>query len=209
MNNIKNLANNLADIINSQCKEKSKLLVAIDGRCASGKTTISKELENLIQCNVIHMDHFFLRPEQRTKDRLNTAGENVDHERFLEEVLKPLKNGEEVSFRPFNCKTMSLDKEIKLDDKAINIIEGSYSCHKNLFDYYDLHIFLDVSPNEQMKRIILRDGLEKAGIYESKWIPLEEKYFDTYKVSQKCEYHFSTHIDNLNAKRHNKRLLNK
>lgn len=192
MNNIKSIANNLVDIINSESKNKTKLLVAIDGRCASGKTTISKELENLIPCNVIHIDYFFLRPEQRTQERLNTAGENIDHERFLKEVLKPLKDGEEVIFRPFNCKTMSFDKPIKLDNKKINIIEGSYSCHKNLFEYYDIHIFLEVSPEEQMKRIVLRDGIEKSKIYESKWIPLEEVYFDTYKLAQKCEYHFST-----------------
>ena len=49
------------------------------------------------------MDHFFLRPEQRTPERLRTPGENVDHERFLEEVLCPLRAGRVFWYRPFDC----------------------------------------------------------------------------------------------------------
>lgn len=188
MNSIKELAQKIAHIIT----ESDSRLIAIDGRCASGKTTLSAELKNMIPCNVIHMDHFFLRPEQRTPERLNTPGENVDHERFLTEVLIPLKKGEKVSYRPFDCQTMSFGKKIELDNKKINIIEGSYSCHNALYDYYDLHIFLSVSPEVQMRRIILRDGSEKAKIFESKWIPLEKKYFNTFSIAEKCEYCFIT-----------------
>lgn len=71
--NINKLAENIAHIIT----ENDSKIIAIDGRCASGKTTLSAKLQQLIPCNVIHMDHFFLRPEQRTPERLNTAGENV------------------------------------------------------------------------------------------------------------------------------------
>lgn len=188
MNSIKELAQNIASIIT----ESDSKLIAIDGRCASGKTTLSAELKNIISCNIIHMDHFFLRPEQRTPERLNTPGENVDHERFLDEILIPLKSGEKVSYRPFDCKTMSFGNKIELNPRKINIIEGSYSCHNALYDYYDLHLFLSVSPEEQMRRILLRDGSEKAKIFESKWIPLEEKYFNTFSIAEKCEYSFTT-----------------
>lgn len=192
MKEMKNLAQNIADIITEREQEKSHLLIAIDGRCASGKTTLSAELQNILPCNVIHMDHFFLRPEQRTPQRLSTAGENVDHERFLSEVLIPLKNGEKVSYCPFDCKTMSFGSQIELDKRKINIIEGSYSCHNALFEHYDFRIFLNVSPEEQMQRIILRDGSEKAKIFLSKWIPLEEKYFKTFNVAERCDYNFVT-----------------
>ena len=188
MSSVKELADNIARII----IESGSRLIAIDGRCASGKTALSAELQNRLDCNVIHMDHFFLRPEQRIPERLNTPGENVDHERFLTEVLIPLKNKDKVSYHPFDCKTMSLGEGIEIDTQKITIIEGSYSCHNFLYGYYDLHIFLDVSEEKQMRRIKKRDGDKKAEIFKSKWIPLEESYLGTFGISEKCELYFKT-----------------
>ena len=188
MSKIKEIAENIARII----RVRGCRLIAIDGRCASGKTVLSAELENILDCNVIHMDHFFLRSEQRTPERLSTPGENVDHERFLTEVLIPLKNKAKSNYRPFDCKTMSFGKEIELDREKITVIEGSYSCHNALYDYYDLHIFMDVSAEEQMKRIELREGKFKVKLFESKWIPLEESYFSKFGISDKCEFYFKT-----------------
>lgn len=185
---MKKLALNISRII----RESSSQLIAIDGRCASGKTTLADELRCILSCNVVHMDHFFLRPEQRTLSRLNTPGENVDHERFLREVLLPLKNGDRVSYRPFDCKTMSFGETIELDSERITIVEGSYSCHNDLYKHYNLRIFLSVPPDEQMQRIILREGKEKAKTFESKWIPLEENYFKTFNIAKRCDLCFTT-----------------
>ena len=67
--------------------ERSRVLVAIEGGSASGKTTLGELLQNVYGCPVFHMDDFFLRPEQRTEARFTQPGGNVDRERFLEEVL--------------------------------------------------------------------------------------------------------------------------
>ena len=167
-------------------ENKDRITVAIDGRCASGKTTLACEIAKRLDCNIFHMDDFFLRPEQRSAERLSKAGENVDHERFLSEVLIPLSRGEAFSYRPFDCHTMSLLQPIAVEPKRIAVVEGSYSCHPSLYDYYDLRIFSDVSPEEQMKRITARNGKAGAERFASLWIPLEEKYFDFYDVANKC-----------------------
>lgn len=160
------------------------IIIAIDGRCASGKTTLAKAISEQIDCNVIHMDDFFLRPEQRTANRLATPGENIDHERFLEEVLIPLSKGLPVTYHPFDCHKMGFGEEILLSPKKINIVEGSYSYHPSLRDYYAYTFFLTISLEEQMKRIIDREGVEKAKIFKEKWIPLEEEYFKTLAVTE-------------------------
>lgn len=95
-------------------ENKSPFLIAIDGRCAAGKTTLTKRLSSILNCSVIHMDHFFLRPEQRTKERLAQAGGNVDRERFEKEVLKPLRAGKAFTYRAFDCHQMSLAEEIEI-----------------------------------------------------------------------------------------------
>lgn len=167
------------------------VLIALDGRCASGKTTLAEELKKELGCTVFHMDSFFLRPEQRTEERLGKAGENIDHERFLEEILKPLRNGEKnLRYRSFDCGAMRLTDPVNAEVGKICIIEGSYSCHSELWDYYDLHVFLDVEEEEQIRRIIARDGRKKAAIFKEKWIPLEESYFSEFDIEKRCELRF-------------------
>ncbi len=165
---------------------KNQIIIAIDGRSGAGKTTFASELEKILGCNVIHIDDFFLRPEQRTPKRLDSPGENIDHERFLAEVLIPLKNGEKFEFKPFDCHLISYKDEVTVEPNRITVIEGSYCCHKNLWEYYDLHIFLDVDRKTQKQRIIKRNG-ENAEMFFTKWIPLEEKYFEVFGIKEKCE----------------------
>ena len=158
--------------------------VAIDGRCASGKTTLAGLLSKELSCPVIHMDHFFLRPEQRTPARLATPGGNIDHERFTEEVLIPLKAGKELTYRPFSCETGCLSDPVHIPSSEIVLIEGSYSHHPDLRDSYDLRILLTVSPEEQMRRILARNGERMAAIFRDRWIPMEENYFAFHRVAE-------------------------
>lgn len=73
--------------------ERDHVLVAIDGPCASGKTMLAATVNKRFGGNVLHMDDFFLRPEQRTPERFAQPGGNVDRERFETEVLTPLLAG--------------------------------------------------------------------------------------------------------------------
>ena len=155
----------------------STVLVAIEGRCASGKSTLADQLSAHYACPVIHMDEFFLRPEQRTQERYATPGENIDHERFLEEVLLPIRRGQRVLYRPYSCQTQQLTDPILLPTSPIYIVEGSYSTHPELIEEYDLRIFLKTDPQTQIGRIRVRDGEEYAKVFEEKWIPLENRYF--------------------------------
>ena len=154
------------------------LTAAIDGRCAAGKTTLATELQKrLSPCNLFHMDDFFLRPAQRTAARLQTAGENIDHERFLQEVLLSLKKGEAFSYAPYDCHTQSLRTPIEIMPSRLSIVEGSYACHQSLLPFYDLRIFLDVDKKTQANRLLAREGGEGAVVFFKQWIPLEEAYF--------------------------------
>lgn len=164
---------------------KDRILIAIDGSCASGKTTLASALGEIFDCNVFHTDDFFLRPEQRTVERLAQAGGNVDYERFQAEVLLPLRAGKPFSYRPYDCKTGSLQTPVAVLPKAINIVEGSYSHHPYFGDAYDLRVFLTVSPEIRWKRILARPAfLHKR--FENTWIPMEQAYFDGFRIEEKC-----------------------
>ena len=164
-----------------------RVLVAIDGRCAAGKTTLAASLRTVLDCNVFHMDDFFLRPEQRTPERLHQAGGNVDYERFLAEVLRPLYDGTPVTYRPYDCHAQQLRAPVRAEAKPVNIIEGSYSCHPALWDLYDLHVLLTVSPEEQRSRIAARNGEEMLPVFTNVWIPMEEAYFAQFQVAERAD----------------------
>lgn len=167
--------------------EQKTLIVAIDGRCASGKTTVSEELMKIYNCNVFHLDDYFLQPHQRTEERISKAGENVDHERFLEEILLPLSQNKDVISRPFNCRKMCIDAPEKVAHKRLNIVEGSYCLHPELCKYYNLKVFSDIDENQQKERIRNRNSAAMAEKFFSVWIPLEENYFNELKIREKAD----------------------
>lgn len=166
-------------------------MISIDGRCASGKTTLSNLLKLVYDCNVFKMDDFFLQPHQRTKERLESPGENVDHERFKEEILIPLSKHEDVKLRKFNCSTMSIESAILIPYKPFNVIEGSYSMHSSLQKYYDFSVFLTVNKDEQIERLRKRNP-KMLNNFIQRWIPLEEAYFNTFSIQDKCDIQINT-----------------
>ena len=177
-------------------REKGRCIVSIDGRCASGKSTLGTYLKEKTGGELIRMDHFFLRQEQRTPERYNTPGENVDHERFLEEVILPLSRNEPFVYYPFDHTIMNVGKKgISISPNAVVIIEGSYSQRPDLVKYYDLKVFLTVDPEEQMKRIEVRNP-DKIEMFRTKWIPLEEAYFIAFDTEMNAD--IVIHTDFIN-----------
>jgi uridine kinase len=172
--------------------EVRPLLVAVDGRCAAGKSTLAASLaeclrRRTVRAQIVHMDDFFLRPEQRTPERFAIPGENIDHERFLEEVLLPLSKNQPVVYRPYDCSVQALGEEICLPCADVVIVEGSYSCHRALWDFYHLHVFLDVDPALQRERILARNGERMLARFVGEWIPMEETYHRAEQLRERCE----------------------
>ena len=165
---------------------ETPLIVAIEGGSASGKTTLAQLLSELYDCNVFHMDDFFLRPEQRTAARFAEIGGNVDRERFLEEVLRPACGGETVSYRPFDCATQTLGQAVTVPHKRLTIVEGAYSMHPALAPYYHLSVFLDVDPACQRERILRRNSPTFAKRFFEEWIPMEVTYASHTAVRERC-----------------------
>ncbi len=166
--------------------ERGAVTVAIEGGSASGKSTLADILTSLYDCNIFHMDDFFLRPEQRTPERYAEVGGNVDRERFLSEVLLPHSRGEAVNYRRFDCATFTLCPPVTVTPKKLTVIEGAYSMHPELAKYYSLSVFLDISPELQRARIIKRNSPGMAERFFKEWIPLEKVYFEKMQVKERC-----------------------
>ncbi len=167
---------------------KSFVLLAIDGRCGSGKSTLAKGLASRYTAAVVHMDDFFLRPEQRSLERLSQPGGNVDWERFIQQVLLPLKEGrDEFEYQRYDCSRQKLGQTVHILRSPLMIVEGAYSVHPRFGDIYDIRIFMDIDPAAQRERILKRNGPKMLSRFVDDWIPKEEAYFETYSIKEKCD----------------------
>lgn len=175
------------EVIKNLLKDNEKLVIAIDGRCGGGKSSLGTMLTEEFDCTLFHMDDFFLPFEMKTSERLSKAGENVHYERFEEEILRPLKNNKPVIYRKYLCNKWEFSQPIKVETKNLTIVEGSYSLHPALRNYYDYKIFITVDPKMQYERILKRNGKEKLQDFLNKWIPMEEHYFKELGIKNQCD----------------------
>jgi len=176
--------------IDELLEREPHVYVAIDGHAASGKTSLATSLKERYDCNMIHMDHFFLRPEQRTVERLTEPGGNVDYERFKTEVQNPLLAGEAFAYRPWNCQTGEYGEKVDIKPNRLSIIEGAYSLHPTLSEAYHIKVFLRIPTEEQLCRIEARDGETLLERFQSEWLPMEQSYFEAFGIAQTCDFIF-------------------
>ncbi len=166
----------LARQIQQKASAHAPLLFAVDGRCGSGKSTFAAFAAQTLHCPVFHLDDFFLPPELRTPARLAGAGENIHHERFRHEVIEPFLRGQDVCFRPFSCRIGAFGEPCVTPAVPFAIVEGSYALHPALRRFYAGCVFVTCRPEIQRSRLLLRVGKARFADFETRWIPLEERY---------------------------------
>ncbi len=174
-------------IINDLKKlDKEKIIIAIDGPSASGKTTLAEALRISLDATVFHIDDFFVPLEvKKTNPLYREIGNNYDFLRFEKEIVVPLKENRPVTFRRFCCKTQTLLEAEKVNTKRFVIIEGVYSTHPRFSDLFDLCYFIEIDKETQKERITKRNG-SSADRFFNEWIPLEAAYFEKFDVRKSC-----------------------
>ncbi len=167
------------------------VIAAIDGGSGSGKTWVAEQICAGCDCNIFHMDDFFLRPEQRTPERLFETGGNVDYERFKSEVLDKILSRTRFAYSPYDCKTSGFKPKVHVSPKKINIIEGSYSLHPYFGDIWDLKIFVDADIETRLMRIKNRNPFMFER-FINEWMPREDAYFIAFGIKEKCDIVINT-----------------
>ena len=149
-------------------KTSDKLLIALEGRCGSGKTTISNLLSNV---TIIHVDDFF---DEKKKQRL-------DYDRLVKLLnkLKSAKVGEKIEFDAFSCSDWSYHKKEITVNKII-VVEGVYSYSEEVREFFDEVVFSVISKEVQLERLTNRENEFYLQKYLNVWIPREEEYYNTF-----------------------------
>lgn len=170
--------------------EGKPLVVAIDGPCGSGKTTLAAALAQRYAASVFHCDDYFPQPHQRTEARRAEPGGNLDRDRLAEEILTPLREGRAAHWRRFDCKTLRLLDWNDTPPAALNVVEGSYALHPALRGCYDLAVFLTCSRETQLERLAARGS--DVAVFRRRWMPLEDAYFQALAPKEHADLVLST-----------------
>lgn len=160
---------------------RERLLIAIDGPCGSGKTTLAALLCRILVCPCVHMDDFHMPHARKTPERMAQPGGNSDRERLLAEVLLPWREGRAVTYRPYDCAADGPGGPIALSTCPVLVLEGSYAHHPDLARLTDVSVFVRVGREEQLRRIAARSP-EKLQQFIDRWIPLEDSYFRAFQL---------------------------
>lgn len=171
--------------IMNQVKDRKNCLIAIDGRCASGKTTLSSLLEQHLGCAVIHTDDFFMPIQKRSANFMDMIGGHIEQERFKKEIILPLQKHQSIIYKKFDCQSQSYLEQVEISNPQIVVIEGTYS-FLLLKDMIDIPVFLTIDSTMQRERIVKRNGQEGLKNFEDIWIPLEERYFASLELPKDC-----------------------
>ena len=184
--------------------QEKTILVGIDGLGGSGKSTISEVIKELlikegINTVLLHIDDFI---HPRTV-RYNNNFEEWEcysylqwrYDYLIKEVIKPIKKGRSVSgeIEIYDKENDSyIMQRIDVPLGSVVIIEGVFLQRKELFGIFDYVVYIDVSEQERLERVIKRDKYigdesEIKEKYENRYFPAERNYINTYSPHDKAD----------------------
>jgi uridine kinase len=184
----------LADEITRRKAESKPLKVAIDGRCASGKSALADKLASTLaerRLPVLRpsVDGFHHPREYRyRKGEYSAEGYYEDaynYQTVIEHLLEPLSG----NVFPVLCRQVAHDVRTDLPDTtppvsvhidAVLLFEGLFLFRRELDAYWDLRILLDVDPATSLARALERDTSGPADIVRRKYSMRYEPAWQIY-----------------------------
>jgi uridine kinase len=148
---------------------EGRVLVAVDGVGASGKTTFAARLADRLRPRpviVLHVDDFF-RPsaDRHARGRHSAEGfwlDAYDYDALVTGTLVPLATGGSGLYRPASFDPAA-DATVEPDPveaarDALVLVEGTFLHRDELLRFWDFSIYLDVPFEEATRRMVRRDG---------------------------------------------------
>lgn len=175
----------ITEIEKSIASKEGIFMIAIDGDCGSGKTTLAKELAQEFSAVSCHIDDFYLPRKLRTAARLSQPGGNIHSERILE-MFETLKQTNKLYYAPYNPLRDEIEKARELPLTKVVIVEGSYSLLPALTPFYDYQLILTATEVDQRERLLEREGETKYQEFLKMWIPKEKYFQEYYQIAAKA-----------------------
>ncbi|MCA9369652.1 MAG: hypothetical protein H6774_03320 [Pseudomonadales bacterium] len=159
------------------------VIIALDGRSGVGKSTLAKKVAEEVGGVVVTADNFWAGGENELWDNRSPEERvqlGIDWKRLAKEVLIPLRNGEAVSYRPFDFQTNKglSDTPITIAPHRVIVLDGAYSARPELTKLVDLSVLVQ-SSDDTVRRtnLVNREGATYMDDWHRRWDPAEDYYF--------------------------------
>ena len=155
-----------------------KIMVGITGESASGKSTICREISNVIQkfnmpVTILTTDNYFNDISELIKvygsfDALRDNGYDVDSPKsfqldVLHEDLELISQGEDIYSPEYllNGTGVSVPKAKFIPSNKIIVVEGMASMYEGIKDIFDIKVYVETDLEIRRKRFLTRAYTER------------------------------------------------
>lgn len=172
------------------------LIVGISGIDGSGKSTLADELvrrltEQGVTATSVHLDDFLNPKTIRHKNTDQIAGyfdDNFDYDSLINSVIGPARAHSRVqSQHPvLDLETDQVSAcDFMFDGPGVLVVEGVFLFRQELRGYFDLKVWLDISFDDALARILTRSRDRRYGDaeairsrYENRFFPAQRFHLD-------------------------------
>jgi uridine kinase len=173
-------AGELLALLGSIPRRQRTLLVGIDGRGASGKSTLARALERAADdLAVVEFDDFYLPSadrEARAARGDTEIGGNFDWRRLRDQVLLPLSRDRPAEYQRYDWPGDRLAEWHTVPVGGIVVVEGNFCTRRELFAFYDYTLWVEAPHELRLERGIRRGGPDTRERWLTEWMPEEDRY---------------------------------
>ena len=128
-------------------------VIAIDGPTGSGKTTLANQIKtDLSDVEIIHVDDLYKGWQDAFTERLSTS--------IIEKILIPISKKIEFDYEIYDWKKGNFYKSNQISNDKIFILDGVGSGQSKFRPYISKIIWLNISDDIGLSRVLHRDGDE-------------------------------------------------
>ena len=151
--------------------------MGVDGKGATGKTTLAARIAAALPGSVVvHIDDF-ARPDVQGWER----------DRFVRQVLQPLLAG-----RPGRYQRWDFDRNVGAEWHTVSVgvpivVEGVSATDERLGVPWDFTIWVSVPYEVRLARALERDGPERIDRWLTDWMPSEDAYEEAQRPQDRVD----------------------